>query len=85
MTMSSGPSFCSIAAEARWRFDRLEFGEIEFDNRPQGLGRGTTLLIVGQRIQPGAILGLQFKKPGDGVIPSLDSAASVGGAACAAR
>jgi hypothetical protein len=28
---------CSIPAEAARRFDGLELGEIEIDNRPQGL------------------------------------------------
>ena len=41
------PSHCSITAEpSRW-FDRLEVGEIEFDNRTQGLGRCAVLLIIG--------------------------------------
>src|ERR1039458_9191647 len=76
--MLHGSSRCSITAKPPWRFDRLEFREIEIDNRPQGLGRGAVLLIVGQRVQPGAILGLHVNEPGDGVIPSLDPAAPVG-------
>src|ERR1035437_3227353 len=81
--MLHGPSRCSITAKTPWRFDRLEFGEIEIDNRPQGLGRGAVLLIVGQRVQPGVILGLHVNEPDDGVIPSLDPAAPVGRTACA--
>src|ERR1700676_2565203 len=42
--MPHGRSRCSITAEAPWRLDRLKFGEIEFNNRPQGLGERTVLL-----------------------------------------
>src|ERR1700733_4607827 len=36
----------SITAEAAWRLDRLKLGQIEFDNRPQGIGERTVLLVV---------------------------------------
>src|SRR5450432_2457396 len=81
--MPYGPSRCSITAEATWRLDRLKLGEIEFDNRPQCLGERTVLLIVRQGVQPAGILGLQLDGRGDGVVPSLDPGAPVGGAACA--
>jgi hypothetical protein len=81
--MPFGPSRCSIAAEAARRFDRLKLGEIKFDNRPQGLGERTVLLVVRQGVQPCGIFGLQFHGRGDGVVPPLDPGASVGGAACA--
>ena len=71
-----GP-LCSITTEAARRFDRLKLGEIKLDNCPQSLGRGAVLLIVGQRLQPGAILRLQFREPGDGVVPALDTAPAV--------
>jgi hypothetical protein len=56
--MPSGPSRCSITTEAPRRFDRLEFGEIEFDNRAQRVGERTVLLVVGQRVQPAGVLDL---------------------------
>src|SRR3974377_370339 len=81
--MPYGPSCRSITSEAPRRFDRLEFGKIEFDNCPQNLSHGAFLLIVGQRVQPGAILLLEFRERGDRIVPSLDLGAPVGGAACA--
>src|ERR1019366_5986785 len=75
--MPYGPSRCSITAEAPWRFDRLKLGEIEFDNRPQGLRERTILLIVRQRVQPCGIFRLQLHVGGDGVVPALDMAAAV--------
>ena len=48
----------SITAKAPRRFDRLEFGEIEIGDRPQGFGCGAVLLVVRQRLQPGGIAGL---------------------------
>ena len=56
--MPSGPSRWSITTEAPRRFSRLEFGEIEFDNRAQRVGERTVLLVVGQRVQPAGILDL---------------------------
>ena len=43
--MPYGPSRCSITPEAPWRLDRLKLGKIEFNNRPQGLGERTVLLV----------------------------------------
>jgi hypothetical protein len=74
---------CSITAEAPWRFDRLEFGEIELDNRAQRVGERTVLLVVRQRVQPAGILGLQLRGSGDGVVPPPDPGAPIGGTACA--
>src|SRR6516165_432526 len=81
--MPYGPSRCSITPEAPRRFDCLEFGEIEFDNRPQGVGERAVLLIVRQRVQPAGIFSLQLQGRGYGVIPPLDPGAPVGGTACA--
>ena len=78
--MPHGPSHCSITSEAPWRFDRLKLGQIEFNNRAQRLGERTFLLIVRQRLQPAGILGLQLHGRGDGIVPSLDPGAPVGGA-----
>src|SRR5271163_1212359 len=50
--MPHGPSRCSITPEAPRLLDRLEFGEIEFDNRPQSVGEHTVVLVVRQRFQP---------------------------------
>src|SRR5665213_1055927 len=88
--MPYGPSRCSITSKAPRRLDRLEFGEIEFDNRPQGLGECAVLLVVRQRVQPAGILGLQLHRRGDGIVPPLDPGTPVGGAArashrCASR
>jgi hypothetical protein len=74
--MPDGPSSCSITPKTSWRFDRLEFGEIEFDNCPQGLGKRTVLLVFRQRVQPAGILGLQLDGHGDGVVPPLDPGAA---------
>src|SRR5882757_4462183 len=71
------PSRCSIAAETARRFDRQKLGKIEFHNRPQGLRRGAVLLIVRQRIQPAAILHLEFGERGDRIVPALDPAAPI--------
>ena len=81
--MPYGPSRCSITPEAPWRIDRLKLGEIEFNNRPQGLGERAVLLVIRQRVQPAGIFGLQLHGRGDGVVPPLDPGAPVGGAACA--
>jgi len=78
-----GPSRCSITAAPPRRLDRLEVGDIEFDNRTQGLTGSAVLLIIGQRLPPVAILGLQLDESSDGVIPPLDPAAPVGCAASA--
>src|SRR5271170_2076534 len=75
--MPFGPSRCSITAEAARRFDRQKLREIEFDNRPQGIGERTVLLIVRQRVQPCGIFALQFHGRGDGIVPALDPAATV--------
>src|SRR5258708_1815571 len=79
--MPYGPSRCSITAEAPWRLDRLKLGEIEFNDRSQGLFERTVLLVVRQRVQPAGILGLQFHDRGDGIVPPLDPGAAVDGAA----
>jgi hypothetical protein len=80
--MAHGPSHCSITPEAPWRFNRLEFGQIEFDNRPQGVGERTVLLVVWQRVQPVGIFSLQLHGRGDCVVPALDPGAPIDGAAC---
>src|SRR3954466_4988047 len=41
--IASGPSRCSITAEAARRFACLKLGEIEIDNGAQGFGGGTVL------------------------------------------
>jgi hypothetical protein len=47
--MPHGPSGCSFTAEAARRFNRLELGQVEFDNCPQGLrpppSRGQALAL----------------------------------------
>jgi hypothetical protein len=73
--VGNGVSRCSITAEAALRLDRLKLGEIEFDNRPQGIGERAVLLIVRQCVQ---LRGLRLHGRGDGVVPALDPAASVG-------
>src|SRR4249919_4228480 len=55
-----GPSRCSVSAEAAWRLERLELGQIEFDNRPQGFRERTVLLVVRQRDQPVGVFDLQL-------------------------
>jgi hypothetical protein len=72
--MPYGPSHCSITPEAPRRLDRLEFGEIEFDNRPQSVGERTVLLVVRQRFQPTGVFGLQLHGGGDRVVSALDPA-----------
>jgi hypothetical protein len=69
--MPYGPSRCAITSEAPWRLDRLKLGEIEFNNRSQGLGERTVLLVVRQRVQPAGILGPQLHGRGDGIVPPL--------------
>lgn len=44
--MPYGPSHCSITSEAPGRLDRPSLGEIEFNNRPQGLGERTVSLVL---------------------------------------
>ena len=80
--MPYGPSRCSITPEAPWRLDRLKLGKIEFNNRPQGVGERTVLLVVRQR-PASRHSGLQLHGRGDGVVPPLDPGAPVGEAACA--
>ena len=75
--MPSGLSGCSIAAEAPWRLNRLEFGEVEIDNCPQGIGGGAVLLIIGQCLQPCGIFRLEIGEGGDGIVPALDPATPV--------
>src|SRR5271163_3793018 len=72
------PCRCSITAETTRWFDRQKLGKIEFDDRPQGLRRGAVLLIVRQRIQPAAILHLEFRERGNRIVPALDPAAPIG-------
>src|ERR1019366_9099434 len=79
--MPYGPSRCSITAEAARWLDRLKLGEIEIDNRPQGLRESTVLLVVRQCLQPAGIFGLQLHGRGDGVIPAPDPTAAVDRAA----
>jgi hypothetical protein len=93
--MPYGPSRCSITAEAARRFDRLKLGEIEFDNRSQGVGEITVLLIVRQRVQPSGMLRPVYPRPrrscrssvGFGCGGRLDGRMRMTGApaACAAR
>jgi hypothetical protein len=72
--MPVGPSRCSITAEPARRYDRLQFGEIEIDNRQQGLSCGTVSLVIRQCFQPGTVLYLQARERRDGVVPALDPA-----------
>src|SRR5580698_9543894 len=75
--MPVGPSRCSVTAEPAWRFDRLDLGEIEIDNHPQGLGRRAVTLIVRQSVKPGGVFRLQVGERGDCVTPALDPATAI--------
>ena len=69
-----GGSIAPVAA--RWH-DCGERVEVEIDNGLKGLGGGTIVQAVGQRVVPGGILGLQRGQPGHGVVPALSSGPSV--------
>ena len=73
--MPSGPSGCSIPAEAAWRFDRLRLTKIEVTYRLQHFGYGAVAQVRWQGSQPGGILGLKAYERADGVVPALGTAA----------
>ena len=70
-------SAASIAPEAARRLDRDDLVEIKIDNYLQGIAGGALLQIFGQRVEPGAIFGLQGGEDSDGITPALGTAASV--------
>src|SRR6266436_1437271 len=68
----------SIPAETPWRFDRLEFVEIEVDDGLQRLGGGAILKALGQDLEPLAILALEGEQQSDGIAPAPGTASAVG-------
>jgi len=67
----------SVAAIAARRHDRREVGEIEIDDRLEGVvGRGVAQ-TVGQRLMLGDELGLEREQFGDGVAPAPRATAAV--------
>jgi hypothetical protein len=50
--------FGSVAAEASWGLDRLQFEEVEVADCPQCICRCSVLEIVGPSLKPGGIVGL---------------------------
>jgi hypothetical protein len=53
---------------ARWHDCGQRVG-VAIDNGLKGLGGGTIVQAVGQRVMPSDILGLQRDQPGHGVVP----------------
>jgi hypothetical protein len=72
------PDRPSIAAEAAWWHDCLEFREVEIGDGLEGFGRGGVAEPVGQGVEPGNEFGLQDEQLGDRVVPALWPRASVG-------
>ena len=71
----------SVPAEASWRLDGLEFGEVEVADRLQGLGGGAVLEVGWQCLEPGGAVRLRRRQFGDGITPALDTASPVDWAA----
>ena len=63
----------SVSPKAARRLDAGQFVEIEIDNRLQGLAGGAVAQRLGQRDEPGGILGLEPQECGDGGMPLLRS------------
>jgi hypothetical protein len=76
--MPSGPSRCSILAEAAWRFDRRKLTKIDLTYRLQHVGYSAVAQVRRQGRQPGGILGLKAYERADGVVPALGTATMVG-------
>ena len=71
----------SITAEAAWRFDRLQLGQIEVVQGLQRLGGGALAQAIGQCFQPGGVFALQRDQAGHRILPTLRASAPVDGTA----